>query len=117
MSDLFLLLSRREPYGVVFAEALAQASQSWGALPPAPFKTSQPRGHLCASWRQMTAEGAAAAMLPLLEDSIELGRARAASREWASTHLGWARYALEFEAVFLELTAAGWPRPRASSLS
>jgi len=111
-SDLFLLLSQRDAYGVVFAEALGAGLAVVGSSAAGAVQDFQAAGAPVCVVEPDDAEGAAAAMLPLLEDSVALSRARAASREWASTHLGWARYAHGLEAVFSELTGSRGSHPR-----
>lgn len=103
-SDVFVLLSTREPYGVVYAEALGAGMAVVGSSVAGAAIDFTAAGAPLAMVDPYATTAVADALMPLLTDRALLAEVKHASGAWAAANLGWERYAAHLERIYASLS-------------
>jgi glycosyltransferase involved in cell wall biosynthesis len=99
-SDVFLLLSKREAYGVVYAEALGAGLAVIGSSAAGAVKDFCQAGGPVFSVEPKVTEETTQLITSILMDSSLLARRKREASEWSRQHLGWGRYVDGLEEVY-----------------
>ena len=99
-SDVFLLLSKREAYGVVYAEALGAGLAVVGSDAAGAVHDFCRSGAPVLSVRPAVTEATTQLVTDLLLDSSRIAARKCESAEWSRQHLGWGRYVDGLEEVY-----------------
>lgn len=105
-ADVFLLLSTREPYGVVYAEALGAGAAVVGSSLAGAMVDFRDAGAPVLVVDPHDNTSASDAVCDLLMDPHRLETIKSESREWAKQNLGWDRHAARLECLYRDLLRA-----------
>jgi glycosyltransferase involved in cell wall biosynthesis len=99
-SDVFLLLSKREAYGVVYAEALGAGLAVIGSSAAGAVKDFCRSGAPVFSVEPKVDDETTQLITKILMDRPLLARRKLEAAEWSRQHLGWGRYVDGLEEVY-----------------
>ena len=108
-SDVFLLLTKQEAYGVVFAEAVSAGLLVIGSSRAGAMRDFQEAGAPVVSMEPAVTSRNLDRLIALLSDAQSIARAKADSADWGKRNLGWDRYVDQLESIYVRcLTAGSW---------
>ena len=104
-ADVFLLLTRKDAYGVVYAEALGAGLAVVGSTMAGAMIDFREAGAPVAVVDPDDQTAATDALCELLMEPRRLEDTKARSQAWAAKNLGWDRHAEQLEAVYRSLSS------------
>jgi teichuronic acid biosynthesis glycosyltransferase TuaC len=105
-SDVFLLLSKLEAYGVVYAEALGAGLAVVGSSTAGAVSDFCQAGAPLFSVEPRVTEETTQLITGILMDSSLLAQRKREAADWSRQHLGWGRYVDGLEGVYRGVVAA-----------
>lgn len=105
-SDVFLLLTRRDAYGVVFAEAMAAGLLVIGSSQAGAVQDFLEAGAPLYPLSPAFDEADALRLAKVLNDRESVTRTKLAAAEWGRLNLGWAKYVDQLERVYADVLVA-----------
>ena len=99
-SDVFLLLTKQEAYGVVFAEAVSAGLLVIGSSRAGAIRDFVDAGAPVVSFEPAVTGASLDRLVALLSDRQSIAKSKADSASWGRGNLGWDRFVGQLESVY-----------------
>lgn len=105
-SDVFLLLTKQEAYGVVFAEAVSAGLLVIGSSRAGAIRDFEEAGAPVVSLEPAVTDRNLDRLVSLLSDERSMAKTKAAAADWGRSNLGWDRFVDQLEGIYIRCLSA-----------